>query len=100
MIHIIEWNFYHEQGVSGHALWGSHFAKCNSENMTPRKYEIVNRNIIKAQDIIIELWPSIMEEVEKLLNASVFISTLEKKTLEANIQKDSKTKRSSSNSLS
>ena len=34
---------------------------CNTaiENMTPRKYEIVNRNIIKAQDIITELMTSL-----------------------------------------
>ncbi|HMW05620.1 MAG TPA: flagellar export chaperone FliS [Leptospiraceae bacterium] len=62
------------------------------ENMTPRKYEIVNRNVIKAQDIVTELMTSLnMEEggkiAEDLLSLYIY---MKKRMLEGNIQKDSK----------
>ncbi len=68
------------------------FANTAIENMTPRKYEIVNRNIIKSQDIITELMTSLnMEEggkiAEDLLSLYIY---MKKRLLEANVQKDSK----------
>ena len=68
------------------------FANTAIENMTPRKYEIVNRNIIKAQDIVTELMTSLnMEEggkiAEDLLSLYIY---MKKRLLEANVQKDSK----------
>ena len=67
---------------------------CNTaiENMTPRKYEIVNRNIIKAQDIITELMTSLNLDqggkiAEDLLSLYIY---MKKRLLEANVQKDSK----------
>lgn len=68
------------------------FANIAIENMTPRKYEIVNRNIIKAQDIITELMTSLnMDEggkiAEDLLSLYIYMKT---RLIEANIQKNSK----------
>lgn len=58
------------------------------ENMPKKKYDIVNRNIIKAQDIIAELIMALnMEAGEvsgKLLSIYTFLNT---KLIEANVQK-------------
>jgi flagellar protein FliS len=66
------------------------FLTIASENMTPRKYDLVNNHIIKAQDIITELMLSLnMEEgkeiAENLLSIYVY---LKKRLLEANMKKD------------
>lgn len=68
------------------------FSNTAIENMTPRKYEIVNRNIIKAQDIITELMTSLNLDqggkiAEDLLSLYIY---LKKRLLEANVQKNSK----------
>jgi flagellar secretion chaperone FliS len=60
------------------------------ENMNPRTYDIVNNNILKAQDILAELIVSLnMEEggeiARNLLSLYVYFK---KRLLEANIQKD------------
>ncbi len=60
------------------------------ENMQPRTYDIVNTNIIKAQDIITELLLSLnMKEggeiSQNLFNLYVYFK---KRLLEANIRKD------------
>ncbi|MCU0825671.1 MAG: flagellar export chaperone FliS [Leptospira sp.] len=60
------------------------------DNMTPRKYDLVNRNIIKTQDIITELLLSLnMEEGKEVANnlLSLYIY-LKKRLLEANMKKD------------
>ncbi len=62
------------------------------ENMTPRKYDVVNQNIIKAQDIVTELLLSLnMEEGKEVANnlMSIYIY-LKKRLLEANMKKDKK----------
>lgn len=60
------------------------------ENMNPKAYDIVNTNIIKAQDIITELMISINlkdggEISQNLFNLYMYFK---KRLLEANIQKD------------
>jgi len=60
------------------------------ENMEPRTYDIVNTNIIKAQDIISELLLSLNmndggQISQNLFNLYMFFK---KQLLEANIQKD------------
>ncbi len=60
------------------------------ENMNPRTYDVVNNNILKAQDILAELIVSLnMEEggeiARNLLSLYVYFK---KRLLEANIQKD------------
>ncbi len=60
------------------------------DNMTPRKYDLVNRNIIKTQDIITELLLSLnMEEgkevADNLLSLYIY---LKKRLLEANMKKE------------
>ncbi|MGV3665329.1 MAG: flagellar export chaperone FliS [Leptospira bouyouniensis] len=60
------------------------------DNMTPRKYDVVNNNIIKTQDIITELLLSLnMEEGKEVANnlLSLYIY-LKKRLLEANMRKD------------
>ncbi len=67
------------------------FLKIASENMTPRKYDLVNANIIKAQDIITELMLSLnLEEGKEIANSllSIYIY-MKKRLLEANMKKDS-----------
>jgi flagellar secretion chaperone FliS len=66
------------------------FLKIASENMTPRKYDLVNNNIIKAQDIITELMISLniedgKEVANNLLSVYVYVK---KRLLEANMKKD------------
>jgi len=68
------------------------FLKIAMESMTPRKYDIVNNNIIKAQDIITELMLSLNLEEGKeiagnLLSLYVY---MKKRLLEANMRKDTK----------
>jgi flagellar protein FliS len=68
------------------------FLKIASENMTPRKYDLVNANIIKAQDIITELMLSLnLEEGKEIANSllSIYIY-MKKRLLEANMKKDSR----------
>lgn len=65
------------------------FLKIAAENMTPRKYEMVHNNIMKAQDIVTELMVSLnMEEggevAENLLSIYAYIK---KRLLEANMEK-------------
>ncbi|WP_411822339.1 flagellar export chaperone FliS [Leptospira sp. 'Mane'] len=60
------------------------------DNMNPRKYDVVNNHIIKAQDIITELLLSLnMEEGKEVANGllSLYIY-LKKRLLEANMKKD------------
>ncbi|MCT8332778.1 flagellar export chaperone FliS [Leptospira sp. 85282-16] len=60
------------------------------DNMTPRKYDVVNNNIIKTQDIITELLLSLnMEEGKEVANnlLSLYVY-LKKRLLEANMRKD------------
>ncbi len=62
------------------------------DNMTPRKYDIVNNHIIKTQDIITELLLSLnMEEGQEIASnlLSLYIY-LKKRLLEANMKKDKK----------
>lgn len=66
------------------------FLKTAADNMTPRKYELVHNNIMKAQDIVTELMVSLnMEEGDKiagnLLNIYAYIK---KRLLEANMEKN------------
>lgn len=66
------------------------FLKIASENMTPRKYDLVNNNIIKAQDIITELMLSLnIEEGKEVANnlLSIYVY-IKKRLLEANMKKD------------
>lgn len=60
------------------------------ENMNPRTYDVVNNNIIKAQDIITELMVSLNmkdggEVSQNLFNLYIFFK---KTLLEANMKKD------------
>lgn len=66
------------------------FLRIAIDNMNPRSYDMVNTNIIKAQDIVTELMLSLnMEEggeiAANLLNLYAYIK---KRLLEANIAKD------------
>lgn len=66
------------------------FLKIASDNMTPRKYDLVNNNIIKAQDIVTELMISLNieeggEVANNLLSVYVYVK---KRLLEANMRKD------------
>lgn len=68
------------------------FLKLATENMSPRTYDVVNTNIIKAQDIVTELMLALnMDEggevAENLFNLYAY---MKKRLLEANIAKDSK----------
>ena len=66
------------------------FINVAMSNMTPRKYDVVNNNIIRAQDIVTELMLSLnMEEggeiAQNLFNIYAYIK---KRLLEGNVQKD------------
>jgi flagellar protein FliS len=66
------------------------FLKIANENMSPRTYDVVNTNIIKAQDIVTELMLALnMDEggevAENLFNLYAY---MKKRLLEANIAKD------------
>ncbi|EQA47109.1 flagellar protein FliS [Leptospira broomii serovar Hurstbridge str. 5399] len=61
------------------------------ENNTPRKYDVVNNNILKAQDIVTELMLALNledggEVANNLLGIYVYVK---KRLLEANMRKDS-----------
>ncbi|EIE00194.1 flagellar export chaperone FliS [Leptospira licerasiae] len=61
------------------------------ENNTPRKYDVVNNNILKAQEIVTELMLALNMEnggevANNLLGIYVYIK---KRLLEANMKKDS-----------
>ncbi|HOK01068.1 MAG TPA: flagellar export chaperone FliS [Spirochaetota bacterium] len=60
------------------------------ENMNPRTYDVVNNNIIKAQDIITELLLSLnMEEGGEIAkNLFSLYMYFKRQLLEANIKKD------------
>jgi len=60
------------------------------ENLTPRKYDVANRNIIKAQDIVTELLLSLnMDEGKDVANSLMSLYVyLKKRLLEANMKKD------------
>jgi flagellar protein FliS len=67
------------------------FLNIATDNMTPRKYDLVNNNIIKAQDIITELMLSLnIEEGKEVANnlLSIYVY-IKKRLLEANMKKDS-----------
>jgi flagellar protein FliS len=62
------------------------------DNMEPRTYDVVNNNILKAQDIVTELSLSLNmneggEIATNLFNLYMFFK---KRLLEANVQKDAK----------
>ena len=61
------------------------------EKMEPRSYDIVNTNIIKAQDIITELMLALNMEVGGEIAQNLFniYAYLKKRLLEANMKKDS-----------
>jgi flagellar protein FliS len=60
------------------------------ENMNPKTFDVVNNNILKAQDILTELLVSLnmKEGGEVSKNLSSLYLYFKKKLLEANIQKD------------
>ncbi len=60
------------------------------DNMTPRKYDIVNNNIIKAQDIITELSLSLNMDAGGEISQNLFnlYMYFKKRLLEANVNKD------------
>lgn len=66
------------------------------DNMDPKKYDLVNANIIKAQDIITELMLSLnMKEGGELSNNLFNLYVyFKKRLLEANINKDAEIIRS------
>ena len=68
------------------------FMKIAIDNMSPKKYDIVNTNIIKTQDIITELMMALDmnlggEVASNLFNIYAYIK---KRLLEANVEKNSK----------
>jgi len=65
------------------------FLKIAAENMTPRKYELVHNNIMKAQDIVTELMVSLnLEEGGEIANNLLNIyAYIKKRLLEANMEK-------------
>jgi flagellar secretion chaperone FliS len=67
------------------------FLKVALENMDVKTYDVVNTNIIKAQDIITELLLSLNMKDGGEISANLFNLYLyfKKRLLEANIQKDS-----------
>ena len=67
------------------------FLNIATDNMTPRKYEIVNKNILKAQDILTELMTSLnLDEGGKIANDLLALYIYMKtRLLEANVQKNS-----------
>ncbi|EPG76035.1 flagellar protein FliS [Leptospira fainei serovar Hurstbridge str. BUT 6] len=67
------------------------FLNVAMENNTPRKYDVVNNNILKAQDIVTELMLALNledggEVANNLLGIYVYVK---KRLLEANMRKDS-----------
>ncbi len=66
------------------------FLNIAAENMNPRTYDVVNNNIIKAQDIISELLLSLnmKEGGEISQNLSSLYVYFKKRLLEANMQKN------------
>lgn len=66
------------------------FLKIASENMQPRTYDVVNNNIIKAQDIVTELMLALnMDEGGEVAgNLFNLYAYMKKRLLEANIAKD------------
>jgi flagellar protein FliS len=60
------------------------------ENMEPKKYDIVNTNIIKAQDIVTELLLSLNMDEGGEISRNLFSLYMyfKKQLLEANIKKD------------
>ncbi len=60
-------------------------------NMTPRKYDVVNANIIRAQDIVTELMLSLNMEQGGEIAQNLFniYAYMKKRLLEGNVQKDS-----------
>ena len=60
------------------------------DNMEPKKYDIVNNNIIKAQDIITELLLSLNMDEGGEISRNLFSLYMyfKKQLLEANIKKD------------
>jgi len=60
------------------------------DNMTPRKYDVVNNNIIKAQDIITELTLSLNMDAGGEISQNLFnlYMYFKKRLLEANVNKD------------
>jgi flagellar protein FliS len=67
------------------------FLKIAIDNMDPKKYDVVNNNIIKTQDIITELMLSLNMEAGGEIAANLFnlYAYLKKRLLEANMSKDS-----------
>jgi len=71
---------------------GIRFLNIAIDNMTPRRYDVVNNNIVKAQDIVTELMLSLNmddggEIAQNLFNIYAY---LKKRLLEGNIAKDGK----------
>ncbi len=66
------------------------FLNIAHENMNPKTYDIVNSNILKAQDIITELLLSLNTKDGGEISNSLFNLYIyfKKRLLEANIQKD------------
>ncbi|MCU0845990.1 MAG: flagellar export chaperone FliS [Spirochaetes bacterium] len=66
------------------------FLNIAMENMEPRTYDVVNTNIIKAQDIITELLLSLNVSEGGEISKSLMSLYLyfKKRLLEANVQKD------------
>ncbi len=77
------------------------FLQIAVDNMEPQKYDIVNTNIIKAQDIVTELMLSLNIEKGDTIASNLFniYAYLKKHLLEANIAKDSKMLEESSGML-
>jgi len=69
------------------------FLKIASENMEPRHYDLVNHNIIKAQDIITELMLSLDMDGGGEIASNLFnlYAYMKKRLLEANVNKESAT---------
>ena len=68
------------------------FLQIAADNMQPQSYDIVNTNIIKAQDIITELMLALDMEQGAKISTNLFniYAYLKKQLLEANIAKESK----------
>ena len=68
------------------------FLQIAVDNMQPQNYDMVNTNIIKAQDIITELMLALDMEKGGKISANLFniYAYLKKQLLEANIAKESK----------
>ena len=66
------------------------FLQTAIENMQPTRYDVVNNNIIKSQDIITELMISLDMKAGGEISTNLFniYAYLKKRLLEANIAKD------------